>query len=59
MAYPIEVKKTANPGKGDIAAFGALSALPEVKRAAVVVVCFYDKLAALKGDDVIIPVTYI
>lgn len=59
MAYPIEIKKTANPGKGDMEAFGALNALSGVKRAAGGVVCFYDSLAALKGDDVIIPVKYI
>ena len=57
--HPIEIKKTANPHKGDIRAFGLLEKIPDIKRGQGGVVCMYDKLLALHGEDMIIPVSYL
>ncbi|MBS3949503.1 MAG: ATP-binding protein [Peptococcaceae bacterium] len=57
--YPIEIKKSANPSKSDITAFGVLDTLSEVTRGTGGVICLYDTLAVLKGDDMIIPLKFI
>jgi len=57
--YPIEIKKTANPNKEDVRAFSLLDKIPNVKRGAGGVVCMYDRLLALHGEDKIIPVNYL
>jgi len=57
MFYPIEVKKNADPGKSDVARFGLLDKIPNIKRGPGGVVCLYDDLATLKGNDRAIPVT--
>jgi hypothetical protein len=54
--YPIEIKKHADPQKSDAAAFRLLDKLPDVKRGPGGVVCLYDRLAALSGNDRVIPV---
>lgn len=56
---PIEIKKHADPGKHDTDAFAALDRLPGVRRGPGGVVCLYDKLVTLKGDDRAIPVGYL
>ena len=57
--YPLEMKKHADPSKRDIDAFDVLDKLPGVKRGPGGVICLYDKLVALQGDDKIIPINYL
>lgn len=57
--HPIEIKKHADPSKKDIAAFGILDKLPDVRRGPGGVVCLYDNLVTLKGEDRVIPVGYL
>lgn len=57
--HPIEIKKSANPERGDIAAFAVLDKLDGVKRGAGGVVCFYDSLIGLRNEDMIIPLKLI
>jgi len=54
--HPIEIKKHADPKRSDIEAFDTLDKIPGVKRGPGGVICMYDNLAALKGDDMVIPV---
>jgi len=39
--------------------FGALDKIPGVRRGSGGVVCMYDSLVTLKGDDMVIPVEYL
>ena len=57
--YPLEMKKHADPSKRDIDAFDVLDKLPGVKRGPGGVICLYDKLVTLQGDDKIIPINYL
>jgi predicted AAA+ superfamily ATPase len=57
--YPLEIKKHADPGKGDIKAFDALDKITGVRRGPGGVICLYDNLVALKGSDRVIPVRYL
>ncbi len=57
--YPIEIKKTANPSKEDIRAFGVLDKIADVKRGPGGVVCMYVRLLPLHGEDRIVPVEYL
>lgn len=57
--YPLEIKKHADPRVDDIKAFAVLEKLPGVKRGSGGVICTYDKLTALKGQDRVIPVSYL
>ena len=59
VLYPIEIKKHADPKKRDIEAFSALEKIPGMKRGAGGVICMYDKLIALQGEDKVIPVQYL
>lgn len=59
VLYPIEIKKHADPSKRDIEAFSVLNKIPGVKRGCGGVVCLYDKLITLQGEDKIIPVNYL
>jgi hypothetical protein len=54
--YPIEIKKHADPDKSDVKNFSVLDKIPAVKRGQGGVVCLYDSLATLRGEDKIIPV---
>lgn len=54
--HPIEIKKHADPSVKDISAFSVLDNIANVKRGAGGVVCLYDRLLTLKGDDKIIPI---
>lgn len=56
ILYPIKMKKHADPQKKDIEAFDLLDKLPNVKRGSGGVICLYDKLVTLRGEDRIIPV---
>lgn len=57
--YPLEMKKHADPQKKDIAAFGMLDKIPDIMRGSGGVICLYDNLITLKGDDRVIPVQYL
>ena len=54
--YPIEIKKHADPSKSDIAAFSVLDKIPDKKRGPGGVICMYENLVTLKGNDKIIPI---
>ncbi|HEY5466110.1 MAG TPA: ATP-binding protein [Clostridia bacterium] len=57
--YPIEIKKHADPKPDDLSAFRILDRIPGAKRGPGGVVCLYDRLITLKGDDKVIPVNYL
>jgi predicted AAA+ superfamily ATPase len=57
ILYPIEIKKHADPSKSDVARFSVLDKISNVRRGAGGVVCLYDNLATLKGNDRSIPIT--
>lgn len=57
--YPIEIKKHADPKKADIAAFKNLDKIPTVKRGQGGVICMYDNLVTLQGEDKVIPLKYL
>jgi len=55
--YPIEIKKHADPEKSDVSKFHILDKIPNVKRGQGGVVCLYENLITLQGNDKTIPVT--
>ena len=57
--YPLEMKKHADPAKKDADAFNLLDKIPGIKRGPGGVICLYDKLITLRGDDKVIPVKYL
>lgn len=57
--YPIEIKKHADPHKSDLAAFGRIDKIPGMKRGPGGVICLYDKLVTLQGNDRIVPISYL
>ena len=57
--YPIEIKKHADPARRDIEAFDLLDKIGGAKRGSGGVICLYDNLITLKGDDRVIPVQYL
>jgi len=54
--YPIEIKKHADPSRADIAAFSALDKIKTIQRGPGGVVCLYERLTTLKGEDRTIPI---
>lgn len=57
--YPIEIKKHADPRKKDVDAFSLLDKIPGIKRGSGGVICLYDRLITLRGEDKVIPVNYL
>ena len=57
--YPIEMKKHADPQKRDMDAFAVLDKIPGVQRGPGGVVCLYDNLVTLRGNDRVIPVSFL
>ena len=57
--YPLEMKKHADPSKKDIDAFSVLDKIPGITRGPGGVICLYDKLITLQGEDKIIPINYL
>ena len=55
--YPVEIKKHADPQKSDVAKFDILDKVKGVIRGEGGIVCLYDNLVTLKGNDKVIPVT--
>ena len=54
--HPIEIKKHADPKKSDIARFVLLDKIPTVKRGQGGVICLYNSLVTLQGNDRVIPI---
>ncbi len=59
VLYPIEMKKHADPQKRDVQNFSVLDKIPGVQRGPGGVVCLYDKLITLQGNDKVIPISYL
>lgn len=59
VLYPLEMKKHADPQKKDMDAFAILDKIPNMKRGQGGVICLYDNLITLKGEDRVIPVKYL
>ena len=59
ILYPLEVKKHADPQKKDISVFNVLDKIPNITRGSGGVICLYDNLVTLKGEDRVIPVRYL
>ena len=59
ILYPLEIKKHADPGKKDIRAFRQLDKITGMKRGPGGVICMYDQLITLEGNDKVIPVQYL
>ena len=59
ILYPIEIKKHAAPRIKDVYTFNILDKLFGVKRSEGGVICFYDNLVTLKGNDRVIPIQYL
>ena len=57
--YPLEMKKHADPQKKDMVAFDLLDTIPGIKRGPGGVICLYDRLITLKGNDRVIPINYL
>lgn len=57
--YPIEIKKHADPNKNDISVFRILDKIQGIKRGQGGVICMYDNLVTLKGEDNVIPIKYL
>ena len=57
--YPLEIKKHADPKVNDIANFDVLDRIPGIRRGPGGVICMYDQVVTLKGQDRVIPVTYL
>ena len=59
MLYPVEIKKTANPGKEHIESFSVLDKIKGIKIGTGCVVCMYDKSVHINDKNVTIPVTWL
>ena len=59
VLYPLEMKKHADPQKKDMDAFSLLDKIPNIQRGSGGVICLYDNLVTLKGNDRAIPVKYL
>ena len=54
--YPIEIKKHADPQRSDVAKFAVIDRIAGVKRGTGGVVCLYDEVVRLAGEDRVLPV---
>lgn len=57
--YPLEMKKHVDPQKKDMDAFDLLDKIPSTERGPGGVICLYDRLITLKGNDRVIPINYL
>ena len=57
--YPLEIKKYADPKASDVKAFAVLDAIPGVTRGPGGLICLYERPVPLKGEDMVIPLTYV
>lgn len=59
ILYPLEIKKHADPKKKDMHAFHVLDKVPSVMHGPGGVICMYDNLVTLQGNDKAIPIHYL
>jgi predicted AAA+ superfamily ATPase len=59
VIHPLEIKKHANPGSADTAAFGAIEKIGSYRRGEGGVICACEEPAVLAGGDRAIPVSYL
>lgn len=59
VIYPVEIKKTANPGPAHIENFSVLEKLKGVTVGEGGVICLYDKQVRINDKNVTIPVTWL
>lgn len=57
--HPLEIKKTANPNKSMVKQFSVLDRIAGMERAPGGVICLYDSLLPLDGNDKIIPLAFL
>lgn len=57
--HPVEIKKHADPKRSDVAAFSVVDKIAGTKRGSGGVICLYERLTTLHGDDRVIPISYI
>ena len=57
--YPIEIKKHADPEKSDVAQFAVLDKIAGMRRGEGGVICLYENLTTLQGNDKVIPINMI
>jgi predicted AAA+ superfamily ATPase len=57
--YPLEIKKHADPTLKDFGAFRLVDNIPNRKRGSGGVICLYDNLITLQGNDRVIPINYL
>ena len=57
--HPLEMKKHADPQKKDVDPFALIDKIPNVKRGTGGVICLYNNLVTLKGNDRAIPVKFL
>ncbi|MDD3271407.1 MAG: ATP-binding protein [Syntrophomonadaceae bacterium] len=59
VIYPVEIKKTANPGKEHIVNFSVLEKIKGIAVGKGGVICLYDKQVRINDKNVTIPVTWL
>lgn len=57
--FPVEIKKTSSPNLNDVKQFEALRRSTTMNVAEGTLICTYDKILALKGNNKVIPVEYL
>ncbi len=57
--YPVEIKKTANPGEEHIESFSAIKKIKGVTLGTGGIVCMYEKHTRIDDKNVTIPVTWL
>lgn len=57
--HPIEIKKHADPRKGDTDSFCVLDKIPNMKRGTGAVLCLYDQVVPLSESDFVVPIHYV
>lgn len=57
--YPLEIKKHSDPRQSDLKNFDVLDKLSNVNRGPGGVICLYDHLITLKGNDRVIPIQFL
>jgi predicted AAA+ superfamily ATPase len=59
ILYPIEIKKTADPRLIDVKTFDILNKIPGIIRGSGGLICLYERLIPLSGEDMVIPLAYL
>lgn len=59
MLYPVEIKKTVNPGKEHIESFSVLNKIKGIKVGTGGIVCMYDKCVSINENNVTVPIAYL